>query len=307
MASDQSQAVSGLRIMVAVAKADGHFTDVEARQIAEAVEQAGVTPAEVFGEPLDLEAEIAKVTDPDVRLATYRAAVLLSMADGEAHPEESKALARLRAAFDLPDGAGGIATVLAPQAIASEPRLSEEERKSELRRKIGNASFLAAVLGANPIPGLSVFTDIGIYWVQWDVVRHVGHLYGHKLTTKEAVAMFAGTFGLNLARSAAGQLLKFVPGWGSALGAAAGFTTTYALGHAVWRHFESGGTVDDLKKARASFDELKKGEAKERYEASKTEIEAKAKTNRAEIEQLARDMKSGKVTASQLEDVALRK
>ena len=38
-----------------------------------------------------------------------------------------------------------------------------------------------------------------------------------------------------------------------------------------------------------------------------TEIEAKAKNNRAEIEQLARDMKSGKVTASQLEDVALRK
>ena len=300
MADDQ--ALAGLKVMIAVARADGSLADAEKVQLEEALrELAPMTDlTKLLAEEVDLEAELKKIVEPEVRHATYRAALLLSVADGEAHAEESKILAKVREAYGLPDESATVTSILdaaakkrADEAAALDP----EAREKAVRARIQKSAFLAAVLGANPFPGISLITEMVITSVQGELVTSIGTPYGHNLTRKEAVSSFFGALGLGFARTAVTQLVKFVPVWGSVFGAAAAYTTTYALGRTVSTHFAEGGDLKSLSsEAKKTFDAFKKGEAAEEFEKAKQEVEKAAKAKQAEIEAAAKEVAAGTAT-----------
>ncbi len=297
--AEQSQALAGLRVMVAVARADGRIAEEEKRQITDALAELApdLSPDEVFAERFDLDEEIAKIIEPDVQRATYRAALVLSMADGESHAEESKLLAKLREAFDIHDDGHSVVEVLEHKEPLAPVEKDEQKRESESKREVLGTAIMAGALGANPLPIVSFFTEVGVFYLQGRLVRNLAWYYGHEVSMKEVVAMMATTFGLGVARVMVVQLVKFVPVWGSVVGGAAAFTTTFALGEAVRRHFAAGGDFASLtrKEARRAYEEIKKGAAKEEYEAAKDEIAKKALEKRSEIEALARDARDGKL------------
>lgn len=308
MADDQ--ALAGLKVMIAVAKADGHLADAEKSQLEQALSEVAPMAdlGKLIGEAIDLEAELAKIKDPEVRHATYRASLLLSVADGEAHADESKVLAKVRDAYGLADESKSVLNILSAAAkkrADEESNLDPEERARRVKRRIQKSSAVAAVLGLNPLPLLSIVSDMAIYGVQGELVAQIASAYGHKLTRKEAATTFLGSLGLGVARVALTQLVKFVPVWGSVVGGAAGYTTTYALGETMRRHFEAGGDLKSLgKESKKTFDTIKKGEAKEEFEKAKAEVEATAKARQAEIEAAAREVQAGTGSTDDLVAVA---
>jgi uncharacterized protein (DUF697 family)/tellurite resistance protein len=300
MADDQ--ALAGLKVMIAVARADGSLADAEKAQLEEALrELAPMTDlTKLLAEEFDLDDELKKIVDPEVRHATYRAALLLSVADGEAHAEESKILTKVREAYGLPDESATVTNILdaaAKKRADDAAALDPEAREKAVRARIQKRAFLAAVLGANPFPGISLITEMVIYGVQGELVTNIGNYYGHKLTRKEAASTFFGALGLGFARTAVTQLVKFVPVWGSVFGAAAAYTTTYALGRTVSKHFAEGGDLKSLSaEAKKTFDAFKKGEAAEEFEKAKKEVEKAAKEKQAEIEAAAKEVAAGQAT-----------
>jgi uncharacterized protein (DUF697 family)/tellurite resistance protein len=304
--ADESQALAGLKVMIAVAKADGHLSPAERRHLEAAIEELapGSDLAALLEQELDLEAELDKIEDADIQRATYRAALLLSAADGEAHPEEDKVLARLRAAYGLLDESATVKPLLdeAREARDNMPKAaSPEERAKQARTHVQNRALLAGILGANPVPFLSLFTEVGIYVVQVELVRDIGRRFGHELSRKEAGSLFLGIVGLGLARTGLTQLVKFLPVWGSVVGAAAGFTATYALGATVLKHFAEGGDLKTFgRDAKKEYEAIKKGEAKAEYEKAKGTIEEKAKQKSADLDAAAKDIQAGKASADDL-------
>jgi len=302
--ADETQARAGLKVMVALARADGWLADAERQQISDALAELapGESLDDIVSEDVDVDAELAKITDRDVQAATYRAAVLISMSDGEAHPEESKLLEKLRETFGLPNETPHVAKVLADaEALApieSDPKL----RRSQAQSMITGHAMMAGAFGANPIPLVSFVTEVGVFLLQARLIRNLGNFYGHELGKKDVAAMMAGTFGLGMARAAVVQLVKFVPVWGSVVGGATAFTATYALGETVLRHFEAGGDLASLTKREAKkvFDDLKKGTAKAEYEKSKDQINKRAKEEGPVLESLAKDLEEGKASDADL-------
>ncbi|NUP09432.1 MAG: hypothetical protein HOW73_25545 [Polyangiaceae bacterium] len=296
--AEQTQALAGLRVMAAVAKADGYLTEEERRQIGDALAELApdVSVDEILTEQFDLDAEIRKITDAEVQRATYRAALLLSMADGERHDAEAKVLAKLKSAYGLGDADGDLTQAIADREPLAPIENDPAVRASKARREILGHAMMAAALGANPLPLVSFVTEVGVFYMQGRLVRNLAFYYGYDVTTKHAVALMASTFGLGVARAAVVQLVKFVPVWGSVVGGATAFTTTYALGETILRHFEQGGDLGSLskKEAKKAYEEIKKGDAKAAYEEAKPEIEKKAKEKAPEIEALAKDIKEGK-------------
>lgn len=302
--SDETQARAGLKVMVALARADGWLADAERQQIADALAELapGESVDEIVNENVDVDAELRKITDRDLQAATYRAAVLISMSDGESHPEESKLLTKLRDTFGLPNETPQVARVLADKEALAPLETDPKLRRSQAQKLVVGHAMMAGALGANPLPLVSFVTEVGVFYLQARLIRNLGVYYGHALEIKEVAAMMAGTFGLGMARAAVVQLVKLVPVWGSVVGGATAFTTTYALGETVLRHFEAGGNLASLTKREAKkvFDDLKKGAAKAEYDKSKDQIAKQAKAKGPAIESLARDLEDGKTSDEDL-------
>lgn len=302
--ADESQALAGLRVMVAVAKADGHLADQERQQIEEALRELApnLSIDQVLAEDVDLDAEIAKITDPEVRKATYRAAAMLSVVDGESHEAESALLRRIRQAYGLSDEGTGVAKVLEEANQLAPIDADKDTRVKETKSEVLGHAMMAAALGANPLPVISLFTEIAVFYMQGRLVRNLAWYYGYDVTGKHAAALLGSTFGLGMARSVIMQFVKLVPVWGSVVGGATAFTTTYALGETVRRHFESGGDLVTLSKreAKKAYEEIKKTSATAEYEKAKPEIEKKAKEKQPELEAIARDASEGKLADDQI-------
>jgi tellurite resistance protein len=99
MESTESRAC--LRILLAVARADGHVDQEEARALEVLGELAYGSAAPRKTDAVDLEAEIAAVRSPGARRTTFEAAVALAELDGKCTPEEHRLLERLQRAFAL--------------------------------------------------------------------------------------------------------------------------------------------------------------------------------------------------------------
>jgi uncharacterized protein (DUF697 family) len=155
------------------------------------------------------------------------------------------------------------------------------------------------VLGAFPVPGLAIATDLAIVALQVKLVRDIGQYWGHKVD-KEAAKTLLGGLGLGTgARIAVANLAKLVPVWGSAFGATSAFATTWALGKIANRYFERGRPADlgELKKEMKAAEK----EAREAYASQKDAIEAKRRDTEAKLTALAEQRKTGAITQAEYE------
>lgn len=115
-------------------------------------------------------------------------------------------------------------------------------------------STMAATAGGIPIPFVDMVIIPGI---QARMAHHLAQLYGQPMTTdrfKEiAAAVGVGMISRQLAR----QATKFIPVVGSAVGAAVGGASTYALGRALCYYFQAvcEGHVPDASSLRAYYQE----------------------------------------------------
>lgn len=98
MAISETEAVAGLRILVAMAKADGKIHADERKSLAGAIgnlQVEGVTVESVLDADILVEAELVKLESDEAREQIYRSAFFLAHADGACSPEEQALLEKV--------------------------------------------------------------------------------------------------------------------------------------------------------------------------------------------------------------------
>ena len=100
---ERTETHAALRLLYAVAIADGTVSAEEERALAAAAEGLG-DDVDRSGVTIDIPAEAARLTSSAAKVATFEAAVALAAVDGRCTPEEHAVLERMRAALgvDLP-------------------------------------------------------------------------------------------------------------------------------------------------------------------------------------------------------------
>jgi len=311
----ETEGLAGLRILVAVAKADGKLLQEEVNALEEALEglklPEGVNLETLLREPADVDAQIRLIASPAARLETYRAAVSISYVDGECSPTEQLILDRLKGAFSI----GGDR---APQKQASffQDLVTEtkdtllpsnikkidnpKKRAAEIEEDVLKYSIMSAVLGAFPVPGIAIATDIAVVAFQAKLVRDIGQYYGHSMDKKAVASLLGGFVGGTGMRIAISNLAKLVPGWGSVVGATTSFATTWGIGKVADRFFASGGNVSP-EQLRADFKNAKK-DGKAAYDQNKAQVEAKANLARQDLESLNADLQAGRITQAEYDE-----
>lgn len=125
------------------------------------------------------------------------------------------------------------------------------ERHGEALRIVKSNTTWAAAAGLAPFPLLDL---VAVGAVQVRMVKQLADLYGvpfRKDLAKSLIGAAIGSTGAFAVAAPIGSMLKAVPGIGTfastfATPAAAG-AATYALGKVFTQHFETGGTLLDMK------------------------------------------------------------
>ena len=307
MEIEMKEATACLRALVAIAKADGKITAEERTILASALQALPASgDLEPFlDEAIDLARVLEEVKTPHAREELWQSAYTMIHADGTASPEEEKLVEQMRAAFKIPDSKVSTTKrfmdeakdTLLPSNI--DPITDPVSRQKEIDQDVLKYSVLNAVLGAFPVPGVAIATDLAIVALQVKLVRDIGQYWGHKLDKAAAKALLGG-LGLGTgARIAVANLAKLVPVWGSAFGATTAFATTWALGKIANRYFESGQKVevDELRKDMKAMEK----EGKEAYGQQKAAIEAKRAAASAKLTELNAQRKAGTISQGEYE------
>jgi uncharacterized protein (DUF697 family)/uncharacterized tellurite resistance protein B-like protein len=304
-----TEMVAGLRILVAVAQADGTIHDDERAALSGALEDVklpeGTTVDTLLAEDVDVEKELGAITRVGPQDAIYWSAYGMAHADGRCSPEEQQLLDRIRRAWQIPDVRSTMVARLFKEAKDTvlpshiQPIDDPAKRSREIREDVLKYSFLGALLGAFPIPGVAIATDLAIVAVQVKMVRDIGQYHGHHVDRESAKSLLYG-LGLGTgARIAVNNLAKLIPGWGSAFGAVTSFAATFALGKVIDKYFVDGKRADPalLKK---EFSAAQK-EGKAAYAEHKESIDALERQRAGELAQLGENLKEGKITLEEYE------
>lgn len=287
------EVLAGVRILVCVARADGHLTEGERAALEAAVHELpggqATSVAELLASDIDLELELAQLLSDESREHVYQAALVLSHVDGAASPQEMALIERLHPQVAEPTLLGQVLgetrDTFLPTKLGTV--YDPAQRTAEVQEDTLKYAILCGGLGAMPIPGAAVVSDLFVVVLQAKMVRDIGCYWGHNLDAKAArslIGTMAGSIGVRIAVS---NLARLVPGWGSALAAATAFGTTVAIGRAADLYFASGAvlSVEELRKSyaagvaegKAAFAEQKAAveEAHARNESTMAELNAK--------------------------------
>jgi uncharacterized protein (DUF697 family)/tellurite resistance protein len=302
MARLDRTSLARLRLLVAVARADGHLQDEEVALIRQAFADHVEDVDEALVAELDIDAEVDALGDAAERKRTYEAAFAIAYADGRASNEEVNLLHRIyhdKGEDTLLEQVFGEArdTVL-PSSIL--PVADPVQRKAEINEDIFKYSILAGVLGAMPLPGVAVINDVVVVGLQIKLIRDVGQYWGHKVDTKAARSLLAGAAGATGLRIALNNLMRFVPGWGSAFAAVTSFATTYAAGRVAEAYFASGARDFDPEAMRKLFEEAR-AEGRKAYTEHQAEVEALRETHGERIAALNERLAAGEITREDYE------
>lgn len=305
----EQESLASLKILAIVAKADGVIQDSERAALSDALSShqlpGGVTVQGIIDGEADLKTEAAKITSSEARESTYSAAVALAAADGDSSPEEKKVLDQLKAAFSIPQERVNFLNRVFQEAkdTVSVTGLRQIEdpakRASAIKEDTIKYSILSAVLGAFPVPGLAIATDIAVIGVQGKLVRDIGQYYGQPLNKEAAKTLLVAIAGGAGARIAVNNLAKFLPGFGSAFGATTSFASTWAVSKVAVQYFESGGKLE-MSALGGLFKSAKK-EGEKAYKENASAVDAKKKESEAKITALSQDLKDGKISKEEYE------
>lgn len=142
----------------------------------------------------------------------------------------------------------------------TEHDLSEKaQRDKEVDSVIRNHLVWSMGAGFIPVPVADFFA---VSAIQLDMVRQLCRVYDIEFKETEGKAIISSITSSGLARLAARTVVKFIPGAGSFIGGMAvavlSGASTYALGQAFRKHFETGGTfLDfDLSRLKKIYDDM---------------------------------------------------
>jgi uncharacterized protein (DUF697 family) len=283
------------RILVAVARADGRLDPTEQQALASALGRHADLLPRLLAEDIDVDEELLLLANDD-RRRVYQSAFALAYADGEASYAEVAFLKRI-----LPNEGersllgqvfGETIDTLVPGRIV--PDADPAKRDTEIMEDIFKYSVLSAVAGAMPVPGVAIIADLAVVVLQTKMVHDIGAHWGHTMDGRAARAFVASVAGSAGMRIAMNNLARFVPGLGSAFGAATSFGTTFALGKAAQRWFEAGRGLDqsELK----SLFEQARNEAASAYDEATAKIDAARAKHGAQLAELNEQLASGTIT-----------
>ncbi len=108
MPLDTTEASAVLKVLLAVAAADGIVDDEERITLEAVAYRAGVEPDD--DAVVDLDAELRCIRSPAARQLTLRASFAIAAVDGRCSPEEHAILERVHAAFGVPLAIGALVT-----------------------------------------------------------------------------------------------------------------------------------------------------------------------------------------------------
>lgn len=309
----EKEALACLRILVAIARADGTVHNDERKSLSAALESlelpGGMTVDSLLAEKPNVEEQLAQVTSPEAREQLYRSAYFMAHADGSCSKEEQALLDRIGEATGVDrsslaglfvgEGGGAVdegarGSLLDVPAAISDP----VERTAKITTHVLKYSAVTAVLGAFPIPGVAIATDLAVIALQLKMVRDIGGFFGQAVDAKGARSILY-SLGLGTgARLAVSNLAKFVPAWGSLFGAATAFASTYALGKIIDKFFATGG--NEIEALKDEF-EIAKKEGKKVYAEQKDAIVESQRSVQPALDALAADLKAGKITQAEFD------
>jgi uncharacterized protein (DUF697 family) len=317
---DNQEVLAGVRLLVAVAKADGSLHPDERASLESALEGVELEDAPdvdtLLDEDVDVDAQVALLTSEKARTEAYRSAYGMAYADGKCSDEERELLESLRKKLVVPEGEATATQKMFAEAkdivLPSNinPIADPEKRAREIREDVIRYSALSAALGAFPVPGLAIATDLAVVALQVKLIRDIGQYYGHTIDGRAARSMLYGLgFGTG-ARVAISNLVKFVPGYGSAFGATTAFATTFALGKTFESFFQGHQDFDadkfDEGQAKEMKSELKKAKAegKKAYEENKDAVDKKAEEAKGALDELNGKLEAGEIDQAEYEKQA---
>jgi uncharacterized protein (DUF697 family)/tellurite resistance protein len=316
MAISEPEAVASLHLLVAVAQADGRIHEEERLALAAALSGIdileGTDIQQFLEEKVDVAQEASFLTTSEAREEAFRSAYSLAHADGSCSAEEQAVLDQLVGLHPIEaERAAEVRRIFEEDRLAAEGKSAFQhvsdpaERMSAIRRLTLKDSIISALLGAFPVPGLAIATDLAVVALQVNLIRDIGAMWGADTDKRSAKALLA-TFGLGTgARLAVNNMLKLIPGWGSLVGATTSFASTYAVGVVMHKHYENAaeGKAADLAALKAAF-EAAEQEGKDQYKANKDAIAAKEKETKAKLAELNVELKEGRITQADFEERA---
>ena len=239
----------------AIAKADGTIHAEERAALAAALEGVklpdGTTVDSLLAETVNLDRELGAVRGPAARDDIYKSAYGMAHADGTCSREEQQLLDRIKKTWEIPDAQATFVQRLFAETKDTvlhsniQPIEDAARRAKEIREDVLKYSLLSAVLGAFPIPERR-HRDRSRHRRRAgeDGARRVGQYYGHKVDREGAKSLLYG-LGLGTgARIAVNNIVKLVPGWGSAFAAVTSFAATFAVGKVMEKYFADGKKAD---------------------------------------------------------------
>lgn len=329
MSITENEALASLRILVAIARADGTVHNDERKSLAAAIESlqstdeggsgfslpSGLTLEKLLGETVDVEAQLRELQSPEAREQIYRSAYFMAYADGTCTKEEQAILDRIAVATDpSAEQRNSLDRIFTGRATTKgvDPGISltttkiddPTERAAEVNKRALRYSVLTAALGAFPIPGLAIATDLAVIAVQLKLIRDIGGLWGHVVDAKAAKSILYGV-GLGTgARLAVNNLAKLLPGWGSVIGATTSFVSTYALAKTIEKLYEQGkdapGSDAEADALRANF-RANEEQARALYADQKDVIIESRRHNQGTFDELTAKLKAGQITQEEFD------
>jgi uncharacterized protein (DUF697 family)/tellurite resistance protein len=291
-----------LTVCLMAAFADGGNSERERaaiKRIADTLSEGGAPDASAIYQDVllhkpDLATVAAAIAQPEQRQFAYEMAVCVCDADGATTPAERAFLAKLAQALGLDAGAAQAFTRQA-DAVSSAPIegpaldgaivAAVPANGAELDRMILNYATLNGALELLP----QSLGSMAIIPLQMKMVYRIGAQHGVPLDRGQVTELL-GALGIGLtgqlvenfarkllggfARKAGGKMFGGLTK--TAVGAAATFATTYAIGQVAQAYYAGGRRLDpaELKRLFAA----KSGEAQALYSQYRGEIETRAKT-----------------------------
>jgi uncharacterized protein (DUF697 family) len=288
------EVLSGLKVLVALAKADGVVHENERLAIENALDGIeldttdgqGVQAAidSLLATDVDLEKELARIKSPRVKQQTFDSACAIVYVDGEASDLERAMLEKVRAAFELGDQEAASLRFKAALHRAFAPLAQQADTEQSSRRdvavedEITRFALLGAALASLPLPsfcaGINLTNEVRL-------ARKIATFYGHR-----GDASFWKTFVTNIVGAAGSWLaisaLARLAGLGSRANGA--YASAYALGKVTELYFEKQEAIE-IDALRTAFKDAKK-----KGQSLAKDASAKIAEKTAEVEKAKREL-----------------
>jgi len=227
----------------------------------------------------------------------------LAHCDRHLDAAEERILKTLRGAWNLKEeddaslrNALDAGRTTAPESPAATQILDLNQRQKAFVVMLHRYTLLTAVTGAIPVP---LVPDLLVVPMQVKFIYDVAALFGQKSDPK-TVQLMLETLGVGTGvRIAVSVIFKLVPVWGSVVGGASAYATTFALGKVAWLYYEGEGKhpIESLKPVFRA--EQEKG--KKDFERHRSALVEAEKQHGDTLKALAFDLQNGKMTQQQYE------